>query len=83
MMGDFKAATEPLQKALVLNPAEPLYYNNLIQVLEYQQRYGEAIEVLKSYIKLMKNYKQDQTVQRLQGDLKSLEQKNSTNTQPD
>jgi tetratricopeptide (TPR) repeat protein len=83
MMGDFKASTEPLQKALVLNPAEPLYYSNLIQVLEYQERYGEAIEVLKSYIKLMKNHKDDQTVLRLQGHLKSLEQKNSTNNQPD
>jgi tetratricopeptide (TPR) repeat protein len=60
-----------------LNPAEPAYYDNLVKALEHDGRYDEAIEVLKKYIQLMKQYKQDEAVSQLQNYLKSLEDKNS------
>jgi len=82
-MGDFKAAAEAFKEALALNPAEPAYYDNLVKALEYQRRYGEAIEVLKKYIQLMKQYKQDEAASQLQNYLKSLEDKNSKSKQAD
>ena len=82
-MGDFKTAAEAYKEAIALNPDDPVYYNNLVKVLEYDGRYGEAIEVLKKQIQLMKDHKQDETVPRLQAYLESLEYKNSKSKQPD
>jgi tetratricopeptide (TPR) repeat protein len=74
-MGDFKAAVEAFKKALALDLAEPAHYGDLVRALEYDGRYDEAIEVLKKFIELMKQYKQDQDVARLQAYLRSLENK--------
>ena len=76
-MGDFKVAAEAFEKAIALNPDDPAYYDSLIKVLEYQEQYGEAIEVLKKQIQLMKDHKQDEAANQLQGYLESLEHKNS------
>ena len=74
-MEDVKAATESLKKALDLNPDNPVYYDNLVAVLEQDGRYGEAIEVMKKYIQLMKNNKRDEDASQLQRYLESLENK--------
>ena len=73
IIGDLKAATEAFKKALSLNPDDPAYYANLARALEFQERYTEEIEVLKNYIQLMKQYKQDDAVLQLQKHLESLE----------
>jgi len=83
MMKDFKAASDAFRQALALNPTEPEYFEKLVRALEYAGRYDEAIKVLKKYIELMKNYKQDEAVSRLQKHLESLEYKNSKSKQPD
>lgn len=77
-MGDLKAATEAFKKALSLNPDDPAYYANLARALELQKQYTEEIEVLKNYIQLMKQYKQDDAVLQLQKHLEFLEQKVSS-----
>ena len=76
-MGDWAAATEAFKKAIALDPADPVYYDNLVKALEHQRRYGEAIGVLKKYIELMKNHKQDEAASHLQSYLESLEYKDS------
>ena len=82
-MGDFKAAVEAFKKALALDSAEPDYYGSLVRALEYDGRYDEAIEVLKKFIELMKQYKQNQDVAQLQTYLRSLEDKSLKSKQAD
>ena len=74
-MGDFEAAAESFKKALALNPDNPIYYDHLVAVLEQDGRYGEAIEVMKKYIQLMKNNQRDEDASQLQRYLESLEKK--------
>ncbi|MGD0785800.1 MAG: fused MFS/spermidine synthase [Sedimentisphaerales bacterium] len=78
MTEDYKAATEAFKKALALNPNDPLNYNNLMKALELQERYVEEIEVLKNYIQLMKQYKQNDAVSQLQKHLEFIKQKASS-----
>jgi tetratricopeptide (TPR) repeat protein/MFS family permease len=80
-MSNFKAAAEAYQKALELNPTDPVYYNNLVRTLEYDGRYDEAIEVIKRQIKVAESYKQPQAVLQLQKYIKSLEQKKAKSGQ--
>jgi tetratricopeptide (TPR) repeat protein/MFS family permease len=79
--GDFVASIDAFKKALDLNPDNPVYYDNLAAALERDERYGEAIEVLKKYIQLMKNNNQNEAVSQLQKYLESLEYKNSKSKQ--
>jgi tetratricopeptide (TPR) repeat protein len=82
-MGDFKAAVEACEKALALDPANPVYCDNLIKALEYDGQYDQAIEVLKKYIPIMKLNKQDEAASLLQKHLEHLEYKNSAEKTPD
>ncbi len=81
--GDFEAATKAFKKAQTLNPAAGNYYDNLVIILERNDRYNEAIEVLKKQIQLMKHNKQDEDVLRLRRHIKSLEYENATGGWPD
>ncbi|MCJ7642154.1 MAG: fused MFS/spermidine synthase [Desulfobacterales bacterium] len=74
-MGDFEEAAESFKKALALNPDNPVYHDHLVAVLEQDGRYGEAIQVMKKYIQLMKNSKRDEEASQLQRYLESLENK--------
>jgi tetratricopeptide (TPR) repeat protein len=74
-MGDFEAAAASFKKALALNPDNPVYHDHLVAVLEQNGRYGEAIQVMKKYIQLMKNSKRDEDASQLQRYLESLENK--------
>ncbi len=53
MTGDFKPASDAFAKALALEPANPEHYRKLARALERQNRYDEAIPVVKKHIHLM------------------------------
>jgi tetratricopeptide (TPR) repeat protein len=76
-LGDFKGATEAFMKALTLNPANLLYYDNLVKALQYQGRLAEAIEVLQKGIEFMSRYGQLEAAEKLKKYLDLLEYQKS------
>jgi len=76
-MGDFKGATEAFMKALTLNPANLLYYDNLVKALQYQGRVTEAIEVLQKGVEFMSRYGQIEAAAKLKQYLNLLEYQKS------
>ncbi|HUS73687.1 MAG TPA: fused MFS/spermidine synthase, partial [Sedimentisphaerales bacterium] len=76
-MGDFKGATKAFMKALNLNPANLLYYDNLVKALQYQGRVAEAIEVLQKGIELMSRHGQMDAAAKLKQYLDLLEYQKS------
>ena len=67
MMGDFKQASDAFAKALALEPANPEHYRKLARALELQERYDEAISVVRKHIDLM----QEQGSRDMAGQLRS------------
>lgn len=53
MTGDFKDASDAFAKALALEPANADHYRKLARALELQNRYDEAIAVVRRHIQLM------------------------------
>lgn len=53
MTGDFKDASDAFAKALALEPANVDHYRKLARALELQNRYDEAIAVVRRHIQLM------------------------------
>jgi tetratricopeptide (TPR) repeat protein len=51
---DIKAATEAFERALALEPDNVVHYEKLVELLKAQQRYDEAIAVLRRQIAMLK-----------------------------
>jgi len=75
---DFKSASDAFGRAVTLEPANPAHYNDLAMSLEYQERYDEAIEVLKKLIHLMRSNGEEETAVKLQSHIDSLVSKKSS-----
>lgn len=52
--GDLKGACEAFDRAMILEPKNPAHYERLAKLLENQQRYEEAISVVRKHIALLK-----------------------------
>jgi tetratricopeptide (TPR) repeat protein len=64
ILGDMKRASEAFAKAVSLQPEYLPYYDKLSKSLELQQRYGEAIEVVRKQLKLLRDQgRRDQAAQ--------------------
>ena len=77
-VGRFSEATEYLQQAVDMNPFEVESHLTLAEVLLMQQRYDEAIAVLKKAIAFFSNARNEKAVIELQRYLWFIEDK-STN----
>jgi Tfp pilus assembly protein PilF len=53
MREDMKGASEAFEKAVSLEPENLSHYDNLAKTLEFQGRYGEAIDVVRKQMKLL------------------------------
>ena len=55
---DMKGASQAFEKALALEPGNLLHYEKLARTLERQERYGEAIEVVRRQMKRLEDRRQ-------------------------
>ncbi|UCG60204.1 MAG: fused MFS/spermidine synthase [Phycisphaerales bacterium] len=76
-MGDLKGASASFEKALALEPANPIHYDVLVAALEFQGRYDEAIGVLRKQIELMKQQGDQEAVVRITRHMESIEYRKS------
>jgi tetratricopeptide (TPR) repeat protein/MFS family permease len=74
-MNDFKQASEAFAQAVALEPRNPTYYEKLARTLEFQGRYGEAIDVVRRQIKLLQESDQRDAAARLGPYVELLEYK--------
>jgi tetratricopeptide (TPR) repeat protein len=76
--GNFGDAADAFKKALSLNPARMLSYENLTKAFEFQGRYDEAIQILEEGIRFMLEHQEKRNAAKLQeylGALKSTKAK--------
>ena len=76
-MGDFKAAEEAFRQALALNPWDLSYYQNLVNVLQNQNKLDEAISVLQEGITFMSSRGQTEAAAEIKKHLDLLEHQKS------
>jgi tetratricopeptide (TPR) repeat protein len=53
-LGDFKGTSDAFEKAVALEPRNPSHYQKLARALEFQQRYDEAVAVVRQHVQLAK-----------------------------
>jgi tetratricopeptide (TPR) repeat protein len=71
-MAKIEEAEQYLTRALELNPSDPYHYLELARNLELQQRFDEAISLLKRGIGFMLNYDRKDDARQLEGYLESI-----------
>jgi tetratricopeptide (TPR) repeat protein/spermidine synthase len=79
-LGDMKGASGAFDKAVSLRGEYLPYYDKLSKALELQQRYGEAIEVVRKQLKLLRDQGQRDQAAQLQSYLELLEYRKAKQT---
>ena len=74
-IGDFENASKAFEKALSLNPSDPINYSNLEKALEFQGQYEEAIEVVRQQIQFFEEYISPESIEKLREYIEYLERK--------
>jgi tetratricopeptide (TPR) repeat protein len=80
-MGEFKAAADAFTKALSLDATNLLYYDNLVQALQYQGKLDEAIEVLKRGVEFTSRHGQTEAAAKLKQYLEMLKEQKQKSRQ--
>ena len=72
---DYPGASDAFAQAVSLEPRNPAHYQKLARALEFQQRYDEAVAVVRRHMKLMQEQGRRDLVTQLQQYIELLQYK--------